>query len=147
MSPRYMEALVEVDYVINMLEPEELKKIPESFRDFIFKNKDKRYEISSAENLKEETLAILAVIYRKYLASSEERELLEKEYQEKLKQENAEIQNNRANTQINYAPQVIKKNNTASIENEKKNIAILEYTNKKWYEKLIDKIKSILRIK
>lgn len=145
MSPRYKEALVEVDYVINMLESEELKKIPESFRNFILKNKDKRYSISSIENLKEESLAILAFIYRKYLSPLGERELLEKEYQEKLKKEKSERKNNIANVQTNYATKVIIQESVGNMS--KINADIVEYTNKKWYEKLIGKIKSILKIK
>ena len=42
-SPRYMEALSEVDYVINNLEREEIEKIPIKFREFIMKNKSKSY--------------------------------------------------------------------------------------------------------
>ena len=91
MSPRYAEALVEVEYVLNMLELDELKKIPKTFMEFIAKNKAKRYEVTSIENLREETLAILAIIYRKYLADPEEREMLEKEYYEKLKLEKAQL--------------------------------------------------------
>lgn len=144
MSPRYMEALVEVDYVINMLEPEELKKIPESFREFILRNKDKRYSIANTEKLKEEALAILAFIYRKYLSPPEEREKLEKEYKEKLKQEKAEKQRNRENIQINYVSKDINKVSIPKIE--KTNVDIIEYTNKKWYNRLVDKIKSILKI-
>lgn len=71
MSPRYAEALVEVEYILDMLELDELEKIPKTFMEFITKNKAKRYEVTSIENLREETLAILAIVYRKYLAGPE----------------------------------------------------------------------------
>ena len=100
--------------------------------------------VFGTENLKEETLAILAFIYRKYLALPEEREVLEKEYQEKLKQEREKIKNNKENVKINYTPKVISHENRSNIASSK--VDIIEYTKEKWYRKLIYKIKSILKI-
>jgi len=147
MSPRYMEALCEVEYVLKVLEPEELEKIPQSFKDFISKHKDKRYEVSSMENLREETLSLLAIIYTKFLADPEERIILEKEYREKLKREKEELRNKKQNSEINYAPKVINQDNTPKKESEKLIVAVSQCREKKWYEKIADKIKNILKIK
>ena len=146
MSPRYKEALVEVQYIINKLEPQEREKIPQKFLEFIEQNKDKRYKMLDDGSLKEETLAFLAIIYRKYLAPKEERKNLEKKYQEKLKQEKAEIRNNRSNAEISYVPKVINQDNISNLETKTSVIAISNYTKKKWYDKFLDGIKNILRL-
>ena len=90
MNQRYKEALSEVEFVLERLGSEEMTKIPKTFQEFISENKCKWHEITEDDELKEETLAILAIIYRKFLAPPEERERLEKEYLEKLKKEKEE---------------------------------------------------------
>jgi len=47
--------------------------------------------VREEQKIKEETKAILALLYRKYWSDPEMREQLEKEFYEKLEQENAEI--------------------------------------------------------
>lgn len=142
MSPRYMEALSEVDYIISNLEQEELEKIPNKLRDFIKNNKSKTYMIGDIDNLREETYAILAFIYRKFLVPVEEQEKLEREYNEKLKNEKEMIAEKLINSDINYSIKVI---NTDTIENiMKDNMFLTEYVEEKWYKKIFDKIKKLL---
>jgi len=145
MSPRYMQALVEVDYILNQLEVSEVKKIPQNFREFISKNKAKRYEVQSAENLSEEACAILAIIYRKFLASPEERVILEKEYEEKLKKEQAEMRKQTVgNININYDAKIpVSEDVAIEIIEEAKMMEITEYKEKKWYKKFFYKIQCI----
>lgn len=86
----YKEAFSEVNYIISKLPEEEMQKIPIKFRNFIKDNSFKHYEINiDFENdeykLKEETLAILSIVYRKFLATDEEKIFLENEYKEKLR--------------------------------------------------------------
>jgi len=146
MSPRYMDALSEVDYIVNGLEISELSKIPENFRNFIKNNKSKYYDTNFLKNdievqkLKEETRAILAIIYRKYLAPVEEREKLEREYHEKILREKKELANNKKVEikEIDYSPKVLKSEEPMSIHKE--------YKKEKWYEKLLNKIKLIFKI-
>jgi len=145
MSPRYKEALSEVDYIINLLALEEMEKIPKEFREFITINKDKYYKISNIQELKEETLAILAIIYRKYLVPAEERDNLEKEFQEKLKLEKTKMGNNGTSLEINYTKKIIGENKIHKKEYEKMEHAISQYLEKKWYEKILHKIKSIFK--
>ena len=133
-----MEALSEVDYVINNLEREEIEKIPIKFREFIMKNKSKSYRVETFENLREETYAILYFIYRKFLASDDEKEELERKFMDKLKSEKRqEVQN----TEINYSTKIIEKDDASEVMKEKR--AIVEYTEKKWYEKMFEKIKKL----
>lgn len=133
-----MESLSEVDYVINNLEREEIEKIPIKFREFIMKNKSKSYRVETFENLREETYAILDFIYRKFLASADEKEELERKFMDKLKSEKRqEIQN----TEIDYSTKIIGKDDASEVMKEKR--AIVEYTEKKWYEKMFEKIKKL----
>ena len=144
MSPRYMEALSEVDYILSNLDYEELKKIPENFRDFISKNKDKRKVVTSADNLKEETLAVLAIIYRKFLASSDEKVILEKVYHEQLKKEKMLEKNNVSEIKISYGFETPKIQITQPVIEER---SLVKHEELKWYEKIVLKIKSIFSTK
>ena len=56
-------------------------------------NKLKEDKAIDVENLQEETYAILAIIYRKFIASEEERKELELNYEKKLKNEKEEAKN------------------------------------------------------
>lgn len=148
MNQRYKEALSEVEFVLGNLEPSEVAKIPKNFRDFITENKCKWYEITDDNNLKEETLAILAIIYRKFLAPVEERAELEREYQEKLKKEKEELKQMReknesvSTTEIKYnfaQPSIPKEPESVQEKNE-----LMEYKSEKWYMKLFNKLKSMI---
>ena len=93
MSYRYCEAFAEVDYILNGLKERERDQIPKNLRDVIHDKKAKNYQVNIdltkslfEQNLKNETLAVLALIYRKYLAGSEKREELETHYQETLEE-------------------------------------------------------------
>ena len=138
MSPRYIEALSEVSYVINKLEDYDKEKIPEKFRNFIEKNKLKYDKVVDTKNLSEETYAILAIIYRKFLATKEEREELEKEYIRKLKAEKDELTNKKYK-KISYDFEVKE-------VNDKKDL-IVECKVEKWYMKLFNKIKQLITLK
>jgi len=136
MSPRYIEALNEVDYVINGLDIEDKEKIPEKLRKFINENKNKSDKIIDIENLSEEAYAILAFIYRKFLSTNEERKALEEEYIRKLKAEKESLKN-RKSKEINY--------NTSSVKESDIKDLVIENKAEKWYLKLINRIKSILK--
>lgn len=142
MSPRYMEALSEVEYIIKSLENEDIEKIPKKFRDFISDNKSRTYKISSIENLREDTYAILAFIYRKFLSPIEEREDLEREYNEKLRHEKELMSEKTANLKMNHSTKIIGVDTVeASV---KENVALIEYVEDKWYKKVFGKIKKLL---
>ena len=83
MERAYEEAFVEIDEIFKIMPIELLSKIPVEFRQVISENKAKDYKVKIEEplqqnNLKKETVVILGLIYRDFLASPEEREELQK---------------------------------------------------------------------
>ena len=92
---------------IGMLLPEE--RMVEPARKIIEENRDKEYRFQLEEpfnekDLKEETIVILGLIYRDYLASPEIREKLQKEDEEQL------IENEKSNSLVEYKePSLFKK--------------------------------------
>ena len=92
----YEEAFCEVDEIIKLMPIDLKSKIPIQFTDIIEKNKASNYKVEIQEplqeqQLKEETITILGLIYRDFLASPEEKERLQRQDAEKLKQLEQEI--------------------------------------------------------
>ena len=90
MEKVYQEAFAEVDEILKIMPIDLLSKIPIGFRQVISENKAKDYNVEikedfTEENLKEETVVILGLIYRDFLASPEEREELQLKDAEELK--------------------------------------------------------------
>lgn len=85
MRKEEQEAFVEVDEILKIMPVDLVSKIPMQFRQMISENKAKDYkpdikEPLEEENLKEETIVILGLIYRDFLATPEEKkELLEQD--------------------------------------------------------------------
>lgn len=82
MEKAYEEAFAEVDEILKIMPIDLLSRIPIQFREVISKNKAKNYKIEihepiEEEKLKEETVVILGLIYRDFLASPEEKEELQ----------------------------------------------------------------------
>ena len=93
----YQEAFAEVDEILKNMPIDLLSRIPAQFREIISNNKAKDYRIEikepfEEESLKEETVVILGLIYRDFLASPEEREELQLKDAEELKIIEEEIQ-------------------------------------------------------
>ena len=97
MNRAYEEAFAEVDEILKIMPIELLTKIPTKFRNIISENKAIDYKIEiqeplDEEKLKEETIVILGLIYRDFLASPEEREELQLKDAEELKRIEEEMQ-------------------------------------------------------
>ena len=97
MNRAYKEAFAEVDEILKIMPIELLTKIPTKFRNIISENKAIDYKIEiqeplDEEKLKEETIVILGLIYRDFLASPEEREELQLKDAEELKRIEEEMQ-------------------------------------------------------
>lgn len=97
MERAYEEAFAEVDEILKIMPIDLLSKIPMQFREVISKNKATDYKIEikeplEEENLKEETVVILGLIYRDFLASPEEREELQTKDSEELKRLEDQLQ-------------------------------------------------------
>lgn len=85
----YEEAFYEVYEVLKLMPIDLRSKIPMQFRQAISENKAKNYKADIHEPLKEqelkkETVIILGLIYRDFLASPEERERLQRSDSEEL---------------------------------------------------------------
>lgn len=95
MDEIYEEAFLEVSEILKIMPDNLSKKIPQSFKDMVEKNKSTTYNVCIHEpleknNLKEETIAILGLIYRDFLCDDKTRKKLRCEFQKELDKELAE---------------------------------------------------------
>lgn len=91
------KAYTEVCEILKYIPDEDYNKIPKSFKQMLDQNKDKNYKfkLDESKSLKEQKLlrdtkVILAVILKKYLASPEEKQIINKKIQldiEKIEKE------------------------------------------------------------
>ena len=133
MSPRYKIALAEVNYILDGLDEAEVKKIPQKLKNFIQSNKtDVNVDLA---NLKEETYAILAIIYRKFLASEEERKRLEEEYKQKLHQEQTMV------TEKKYTPELTFEKKLIESGEKRTNVALVKQEKTNFFTRIISRIK------
>ena len=97
----YEEAFSEVDEILKLMPIDISSKIPEEFRQVISENKAVNYKTNiqipiKEQDLKPETITVLGLIYRDYLASPEIKEKLQKEDEEKL------AENENSNSLVQY---------------------------------------------
>ena len=128
MDSVYSQAFTEVLEVLNNSEKNIVSRIPKSFLEFLNNYKDINYKVEidfSNENwdeqVKKETQAILALIYRDYIVSQEERKrLLSEEREEERRIENK--------LREKYNPDNLFKNKSNNIENNtNKPVKMVEY--------------------
>lgn len=142
MEEKYTKAFKEVYIILNNSSKEEYDKIPKSFIELIEKNMDIDYNpgIQFNENFEEsvleETLLILALIYRDYLISKEERNALMAEEEKQLEElkESYDIEN------------LFKKRKQESEEkfsNIEQHLTVIK--EEKWYKKILNKILNIFK--
>ena len=145
MDSVYSQAFTEVLEVLNNSEKNIVSRIPKSFLEFLNNYKDKNYKVEidfSNENwdeqVKKETQAILALIYRDYIVSQEERKrLLSEEREEERRIENK--------LREKYNPDNLFKNKSNNIENNtNKPVKMVEYK-ESIFKKIINKIKRIFK--
>lgn len=143
MEEKYTKAFKEIYIILNRASSDELDKIPKFFIEFIENNMDVNHnpKIEFNENFEnsvlEETLLILALIYRDYLIPKEERSILLKKEEEKLEElkESYNVEN-----LFNKRKQDSKEQR-GNIEQQL--IAIKE---EKWYKKILNKILQIFKL-
>lgn len=150
MSEINKKAVSEVIDVLKHSEIEVTQKIPKKFIEFLTKNSDRDYipnidysEENWENSIEEDAKVLIALIYRDYIMSEEEKEKVieEAERQEQKIREKYNLDN------------LFKKN--SKIENEKsqddteqevqKSLLIIK--EEKWYERIINKIKEIFGIR
>lgn len=145
MEDKYPKALKEVYIILENSEEKVKQKIPENFKKFIIKNMDKEYNANINFNyatwedtIMEETQQILAIIYRDYLVTKEEREKLLKEESEEEKKIEQELREK-------YNPDNIFKKNKEKDNSNDNNTSMIKIEEIKWYKKIISKILSIFK--
>ncbi len=86
----FSEACCEVDYILDNLNPDDKKRIPENVLKFFKENKSLFYKVNlttakslAVQPLKDETKAFLQILNYKYFANEEQKE----EFQEMFKEE------------------------------------------------------------
>lgn len=146
------QAYSEIDEFLGLLTKEQINKIPLKLRDFFKEEKDKEYkkQIYSEipikdQNLKRETLAIIAMLNLQYWCEDEkEKERLRKIYaqNEKIYQETLQIEFNPDNIFKNRQDISRDFNNT-----DTGSTAIIEFKEKSFLKKIFDKIKKIFNRK
>lgn len=145
MERTYEKSLTEVYKVIEYLEYEEYNKIPKKFLKHLYEemNKDYYFEIVVNEDfinneMSNEAKEILAVIYRDYLVTKEERVKL-------LKEESEEEKRIEQKLREKYNPDNIFKKNKEKDKSNDTNTSMIKIEEIKWYKKIISKILSIFK--
>ena len=145
MERAYEEAFTEVEEVIKLMPIDLVSKIPAQFRQTISENKATNYKVVIKEpleeqKLKKETIAILGLIYRDFLASPEEREQLQMKDAEELKK----IEQ-RMLEQYDIENIFEKKKRTKRLENDQDSKDLTLYKEPNFLSKLFNIIKGIFK--
>ncbi|MBO5349557.1 MAG: hypothetical protein J6A89_07055 [Clostridia bacterium] len=144
-STDYSEALVEVLEILNYLDDEERKKIPDDIIKFYEENKSKTYianipyeEDVSKLKLKDKTREILAGIYLDYLCVDENEK---KEYIKKLRQQKYKYEQS---LKENYKGKKLFETPKEEIDNTSSQELIIEIK-ENIFTKILNKLKSLLK--
>ena len=143
-SIRTRQAYSEIDEFLGLLSEEQRNKIPQKLREFFKEEKDGNYEkrIDPKEpiknqNLKEETLGIIALLNLQYWCEDEtEKQRLKEVYakNEKVYQEML---------QVAFNPDDIFKKRTQPVENEQVENTTMVVYKESFFKKIIGKLKKI----
>ncbi len=143
MEEKYTKAFKEVYIILNRSSKEELIKVPKTFVEFIESNMDRDYnpQIDFSDNFEEsvleETLLILALIYRDYLISKEERAIL-------LQDEEKQLEELKKSYNIENLFKKRQQESEESSSNIEQQLTVIK--EEKWYKKLLNKILSVFKI-
>lgn len=133
----------EIDEFLELLDEKTRDEVPAKLREFFKKEKDNNYHkdikpnISIKEqNLKKETLALIALLNLQYWCKDEnEKERLKKVYTNNENKYQEELR-------IKYNPDNIFKKTNTEITKE---VALVEVKEEKWYKKLFNFFKKVLK--
>lgn len=143
----YQEAFAEVDEILKIMPIDLLSRIPAQFRQIIIDNKANNYTIEIKEpieedKLKKETVIILGLIYRDFLASPEEREELQAKDEEELKRIEQELQE-----QYNTSNIFNRRKSSKTSRNESTSTDLTLYKEEGFLKKLFDFVKRLFNKK
>lgn len=147
----YAEALAEVSVILEYTDPNLVNRIPKKLLDYIWRNKDNNYEVNICidlglqnQNIKKETKSIMALIYRNYFCTQEEK----KDYDELLNKNQIKYEKE---LNAKYSYENLFKNNSINKEDnvleETSNNQMVEYKEENIFKKIINKIKKFLKLK
>ena len=148
MNAEYSMAMSEVLCIINQSDDSYKSKIPQSFKKFVEENADSTYvpkfDINipiKNLNLRKETKGILALIYRSYICSDDERT----DYDKLLKNNSDTIQKELSEKYDVY--RIFEERNSRTKEQEFDNAPknLVEYKKENIFMKIINKIKNIFK--
>ena len=152
----YSRALTEVNFILKYTDLELVNKIPRKFLEYINENEDKEYKVNisvdsslESQKISEKTKDFMALIYRNYFCTEEERI----EFDEILKK-NQEQYDRLLNEKYSYE-NLFRKNKIEEVEENvqetKEQTALIDYENMKWYKKIAFNItnwfKTILKLR
>lgn len=145
---RYQRAFKEVNEVLLHTDTELTNKIPLKFRKFLEENMDKEYNFHIQENLSleqqeisKETENILALIYRNYWATQEEKENFIKKDEEERRINEEKLNNIFSNRQINKVE--TQNNPEGRVKENKEETQVIKVEEENIIKKIISKIKRI----
>ncbi len=143
----YAIAYKEVIEILKYVSESDYNKIPIEKIQLFEQKQDKNYDFQynplktlDEQNVSKRARAILGLLFRDYWATEMQRQKI-------LAKQNYELQKIEKEKSKKYNPDDIFKNNqiekTENIIND--DMQIIEYKEKKWYQKLLDKIQKIFR--
>lgn len=147
-TKEFAEASAEINEILKYMPKEEVEKIPSKLREFFREISSKDYVTNINPNMpldkqqiKEKTKDIIALIYRNYWCSEEERKELDQKLIENDKKFEEELREK-------YNPDNIFKNNVTTTKKEESEVkeakieqSLVPQETGKWYQRFLDMVK------
>lgn len=144
MREEYLKAFSEVEQIIKFMPVTLQKKIPDRFKNIISTEKSRTYRPHIEEpfeecNIMEETKIILALIYRDFLCSEQEKKEIKLKDSQKLLEYEKELRE-KYNTD-----NLFKNKKESDVEYESKDETSMIVQEEKWYKKIFNIIKNLFK--
>lgn len=147
-TKEFAEASAEINEILKYMPDEEIEKIPSKLREFFREAAIKDYVTNinpdlplDRQQIKEKTKYIIALIYRNYWCSEEERKELDQKLIENDRKFEEELREK-------YNPDNIFKNNITTTKKEEPEIkeekieqSLVVQETEKWYQRFLDMVK------
>lgn len=147
-TKEFAEASAEINEILKYMPKEEVEKIPSKLREFFKEVASKDYVTNinpdlplDEQEIKEKTKDIIALIYRNYWCSEEERKELDQKLIENDRKFEEELREK-------YNPDNIFKNNVTTtkkeeleVKEEKIEQSLVVQETEKWYQRFLDMVK------
>lgn len=143
MKQSYERAFAEIDEILNLMPVQLINKIPINFRNMISAKKSVEYKPNIKEpfeeqELMEETIIILGLIYRDFLCDEEERKKLKAQDAEKAKEIEEELREK-------YNPDNLFNNKKEEITKQESKLELIVVSEEKWYRRIFNLIKNMFK--